>query len=64
MSTEATLRVYDNEGLFIASVTREGFCLNVDTFIGIDVGAQSISHVDLDYGDATTGEMIDDLLFE
>ncbi|MDY6837606.1 MAG: C25 family cysteine peptidase [Thermodesulfobacteriota bacterium] len=64
MSTEATLRVYDGEGLFIASVTREGFCLDVDTFMGIDVGAQRISHVDVDYGDTASGEMIDDLLFE
>jgi len=64
MSTEATLRVYDGAGLFIASVTREGFCLDVNTLIGIDVGVERISHVDLDYGDATSGEMIDDLIFE
>ena len=46
------------------SVVREGFCLDVNTFIGIDVGDERISHVDLDYGDAISGEMIDDLIFE
>lgn len=64
MSTEATLRGYEGEGLFIVTIKPNGVCLNIETLIGIDAGVERISYVDLDYDDATTGETMDDLLFE
>ncbi len=62
--TIGTLKAYDSDGLPIFSVTRVNFCNNVETFIGLDVGTERISRVELDYGDAISGEEIDDLIFE
>lgn len=60
----ATLTAYDQYGGYIFSVERTGFGNNVDTFIGLDVGAPSISQMQLNYGNTSASEEIDDLIFE
>jgi hypothetical protein len=60
----AGLTAFDANGDPIFSVTRAGVLEDVQTFIGLDAGADRIAEVRIDYGSSPRAEEIDDLLFE